>query len=43
MHCAKKTRKEDKAKDAGFGCDPGDFKKMFEKTGKCCATPRDFS
>jgi hypothetical protein len=39
MHCGEKTRKEDKAKDAGFGCNPGDFKTMFEKMGTCCAAP----
>jgi hypothetical protein len=39
MHCGEKTHKEDKAKDAGFGCNPGDFQKMFEKMGKCCADP----
>ena len=37
MHNGQKTRKGDKSHNTGFRCNPGDFQKMFEKMGKCCA------
>lgn len=42
MHCKGTKQKEDKAEDTGFGCNPGDFQKIFKETGKCCCSPEGF-
>jgi hypothetical protein len=38
MDTEKKTNKKDKAAGIDFGCNPEDFKGMFEMMGKCCAS-----
>jgi len=42
MHGEGTTRKKDKAKDTGFGCDPGDFQKMSGEMGACGCSHEGF-
>jgi hypothetical protein len=42
MHCGGTTRKEDGAKETGFGCCTGDVQRVFSETDRCCAAPGGF-